>query len=132
MKKIAGLAIALFLGLAIAMPVAAQDDGSAAATAATVLDRLDAGDFEGATEDFNTQMKASLGAIQLAGVQMQIETAGAVQSRSEPTIAQRDGYTVVVYRIQREHAAIEATIAIDGEGKVAGLHFAPVADTTEK
>src|SRR3546814_10223071 len=36
--------------------------------------------------------------------------------------------TVVVVRIHREHADIDATIAVDGDGKVAGLHYAPAAE----
>src|SRR3546814_1669858 len=36
--------------------------------------------------------------------------------------------TVVVIRIHREHADIDATIAVDGDGKVAGLHYAPAAE----
>ena len=43
-------------------------------------------------------------------------------------VSQRDGFTLVVVRIQRALAAIDATVAIDGEGKVAGLHFAPAAN----
>src|SRR3546814_8847482 len=36
--------------------------------------------------------------------------------------------TVVVIRIHRQHADIDATIAVDGDGKVAGLHYAPAAE----
>jgi len=117
--------LALCLGLFALVPAFAQDDSTAIATAAAVLDRMEAGDFEAASGDFNDALKAQISTTQLAGVQMQIESAGPVQSRGEPRLSERDGYTVVVYRIQREHAALDATIAIDGNGKVAGLHFAP-------
>ena len=117
--------LALCLGLFAIAPAFAQEDSAAIATASTVLDQMEAGDFEAASADFNDNLKAQIDTVQLAGVQMQIESAGAVQSRGEPLVSERDGYTVVVYRIQREHAALDATVAIDGDGKVGGLHFAP-------
>lgn len=127
MKLIHRIAIAACIAFAAAAPAIAQQNDDAVATATAVLDKLEAGDYEGATTAFDANMKSKLDAVQLAGVQMQIEAAGAVQSRGEPQVSQRDGFTVVVHRIQREHAAIDATVAIDAEGKVAGLHFAPAA-----
>ncbi|MGH9382075.1 MAG: alpha/beta hydrolase family protein, partial [Thermoanaerobaculia bacterium] len=52
---------------------------------------------------------------------------GAQTGREEPQVSQRSGMTVVVIRIHRELASVDATIAIDGDGKVAGLHYAPAA-----
>lgn len=121
------IALTLCLGLLAFAPALAQDESAAVATAAAVLDRMEAGDFEGASSAFSDELKTHINTTQLAGVQAQIESAGAVQSRGEPLVTERDGHTVVVHRIQREHAALDATVAIDGEGKVAGLHFAPAA-----
>ena len=118
-------AIAMMLALFALLPATAQDAKDPLATAAAVLDHMDAGDFEAASTDFNSNLKGSISAVQLAGVQMQLESAGAVQSRGEAQVSEQQGHTVVAYRIQREHAAIIATIALDSEGKVAGLHFAP-------
>lgn len=120
-------ALALCLGVFAAAPAVAQDDGAAVATATAVLDHMEAGDFDAAGRDFDDTLKAQLDVTQLAGVQAQIEAAGAVQSRGEPLVTQRGGHTVVVHRIQREHAALDATVAIDGNGKVAGLFFTPAA-----
>ncbi|TDK25970.1 DUF3887 domain-containing protein [Luteimonas aestuarii] len=125
MNALRNFTVALCLGLFAIAPAFAQEDSAAIATASAVLDQMEAGDFEAASGDFNDNLKAQIDAVQLAGVQLQIESAGAVQSRGEPLVSERDGFTVVVYRIQREHAAIDATVAIDGDGKVAGLHFAP-------
>lgn len=127
MRAIHGFVLALCLVLTPALPASAQEANDPVATAIAVLDRLDAGEYEAATRDFNAQMKAALGVEQLKGVQQQIEAAGAVASRSEPRVSQQDGFTVVVVRIQRQLAAIDATVAIDGDGKVAGLHFLPAS-----
>lgn len=126
------IALALCLALATA-PALSQDaagdaDARAVALAKAVLDHMEAGDFEGATSDFNAQMQAGLGPRQLADVQGQIEATGPVLARGEPQVLHHDGFTVVVFRIQREQASLEATVAIDGDGKVGGLHFVP-ADT---
>jgi hypothetical protein len=121
------IALALCLGAIAAFPAIAQDDSAAIATATAVLEQMEAGDFEAATREFNDELKAHIDSVQLAGVQLQLESAGAMQSRGEPLISERDGHTVVAFRIQREHAAIDATVAIDGDGKVAGLFFAPAS-----
>lgn len=129
MNRLPRFLAALCLAIAFVVPASAQDAVDPTAAAAAVLDQMEAGDFEAATGDFNDQMKAALSATQLASLQLQIESAGPVQSRGDAQVSSRDGYTVVVHRIQREHAALDATVAIDAEGKVAGLHFAPAADT---
>ena len=127
MERLHRIALAAFLACCAVAPALAQQDDAAVATAIAVLDRLDAGEFEAATTDFNAQMKAALGVDKLAAVRQQLDAAGAVQSRGEPSVSQRDGFTVVGVRIQRALAAIDATIAIDADGKVAGLHFTPAA-----
>lgn len=127
MERLHRIALAALLACFAVVPAFAQQHEAAVATANAVLDRLDAGEFEAATTDFNAQMKAGLGADKLAAVQQQLDSAGAVQSRGEPQVSQRDGFTLVVVRIQRALAALDATVAIDGDGKVAGLHFAPAA-----
>lgn len=118
---------------AFAAPVWAQEPARATPTsvADAVLDHMEAGNFEAAVADFNGPMKQKVGAVQLAGVQQQLESAGALQSRSQPQVSQQQGHTVVVYRMQREHAAIDATIAIDGEGKVGGLHFSAATESAD-
>lgn len=118
---------AMAIGLATLLPATAQaqETREPVAIAAAVLDHMEAGDFDTATVDFNDTLKAQIGSVQLASVQLQLESAGAVKSRGDAQVSERDGFIVVVYRIDREQAALNATIAIDGSGKVAGLHFAP-------
>ena len=131
MTRTLATALAACIGLALLQPVLAQPgagtDAPAIATAGALLDRLEAGDFEAATADFNAQMRSALGPDRLEAVQRQIDAAGELRSRGEPRVSRRDGLTVVVVRIERAHAALDATIAIDGEGRVAGLHFTPAA-----
>ncbi|MCD9028154.1 DUF3887 domain-containing protein [Luteimonas sp. BDR2-5] len=120
-------ALLALLVACFAMPALAADEAEAAATANAILDQLDAGDFDTVTAQFNAQMKAALDRPQLQAVQQQIEAAGPVTSRDPARVAEQDGYTVVMIRVHREQASLDATVAIDNDGKIAGLHFAPVA-----
>lgn len=99
----------------------------AKATATRVLEQLDAGDYAAVTATFDPQMTAALSADALRQVQAQIEAAGPVTSREAPRVTQQQGMTVVVTRVHRAQASLDATVALDAEGRVAGLHFAPVA-----
>jgi len=124
------IAFALGLLLAAALPALAQEpapdpDAGAVALATTVLDRMEAGDFEAVSADFNAQMRAGLDPARLAEVQRQIGQTGPVIERAGPRVLHHDGYTVVVFRIRREQATLDATVAIDGDGLVGGLHFVP-------
>lgn len=126
------IAFVLGLLLAAALPALAQEpatdpDAGAVALATAVLDRMEAGDFEGASAEFNAQMRAGLDPARLAEVQRQIEQTGPVVERAEPRVLHQDGYTVVVFRIRREQATLDATVAVDGDGMVGGLHFVPAA-----
>lgn len=126
------IAFVLGLLLAAALPALAQEpaadpDAAAIALATAVLDRMEAGDFEGVNADFNAQMRAGLDPARLADLQHQIEQTGPVVERTEPRVLHHDGYTVVVFRIRREQATLDATVAIDGDGMVGGLHFVPAA-----
>lgn len=105
--------------------VYAQTAPDAEATSARVLDQLEAGDFAAVTAGFDPQMSAALDADTLRAVQAQIEAAGPVTSRDAPRVSQQAGMTVVVTRIHRAQASLDATVAIDAAGRVAGLHFAP-------
>lgn len=98
-------------------------------TASRVLDQLDAGDYAAVTATFDPQMTAALSADALRQLQTQIETAGPVTSRGAPQVTQQPGMTVVVTRVHRVQASLDVTVALDAEGRVAGLHVAPVAAT---
>ncbi len=126
MRILQAFLLVLLFCLPAAMPAMAAD-GDAVATATRLLDHMEAGEYEAASADFSGQMKAGLGVDQLAAVQQQIASAGAQTGRDEPKVSEQSGMTVVVIRIHRELASVDATIAIDGDGKVAGLHYAPAA-----
>ncbi|MFC3715951.1 alpha/beta fold hydrolase [Luteimonas soli] len=129
MRHLQSLLLMLLLCLPAAMPaMAVEGDADAVAIATRLLDHMQAGEYEAATTDFSPQMKDALGVDKLAAVQAQLAAAGAETGRDEPVVSRQSGMTVVVVRIHREHADIDATIAIDAEGKVAGLHYAPAAE----
>ena len=129
MRYLQSLLLMLLLGLPTAMPaVAAPSQDDAVAVATRLLDHMEAGEYEAASADFSPQMKAALGADKLAAVQQQLAAAGAQTGRDAPMVSEQSGMTVVVVRIHREQASVDATIAVDGDGKVAGLHYAPAAE----
>src|SRR6185312_4698726 len=109
----------------IAPAIAANAAQDPVAMATRLLDHMEAGEYEAATADFSPEMKAALGVDKLAAVQSQMAAAGAEESREAAQVSQQSGMTVIVIRSHRKAASIDATIAIDGNGKVAGLHYAP-------
>lgn len=123
MAALHGLVIAAMLVTGVASGQTVRPDP--VATATRLLDRMDAGDFQAASSDFNAQMKEALDVDKLRSVQAQLNAAGLVEGRDSPTVSERSGTTVVVIRIRRKMAAIDASVAIDSEGKIAGLHYAP-------
>lgn len=128
MRYLPSMLLALLLCLSGLPAFAAVDDAVAVATATRLLDHMEAGEYETATADFSPQMKAALGVDKLAAVQQQLAAAGAETSRDAPKVSAQSGMTVVVVRIHREQASVDATIAIDDGGDVAGLHYAPAAE----
>jgi Protein of unknown function (DUF3887) len=127
--RIRALLLAALLCTTTGSAIAQTAASDAEATATRVLEQLDAGDFAAVTATFDPQMAAALDADALRQVQTQIEAAGPVTSRDAPQVTQQQGMTVVVTRIHRAQASLDATVALDAEGRVAGLHFAPVAAT---
>jgi dienelactone hydrolase len=127
MRYLQSMLLALLLCLPGLPAFAAMDDADAVAIATRLLDHVEAGEYEAATAEFSPQMKAALGADKLASVQQQLAAAGRQTSRDAPKVSTQSGMTVVVVRIHRKQASVDATIAIDGDGKVAGLHYAPAA-----
>jgi len=123
------LLLAALLCATTGSAIAQTATSDAEATATRVLEQLDAGDYAAVTATFDPQMTAALSADALRQVQTQIEAAGPVTSRDAPRVTQQQGMTVVVTRIHRAQASLDATVALDAEGRVAGLHFAPVATT---
>lgn len=105
----------------------AADAADAIATASRFLDRFYAGDYEGAREDFDATMLEGLDAAKLAAVGTQLEGAGPLESRGTPQVSSVQGYQVLVFPLQHEAAAVDGTISIDGEGRIAGVFFTPAS-----
>ncbi len=103
----------------------APASAEALAAANRFLDRFYAGEFEAAREDFDATMRDALSAEQLATVAMQLEGAGPLVSRGTPKTSHMDGYQVLVFPLQHEAAAVDGTISIDGDGRIAGVFFTP-------
>jgi len=128
MHKLQAALLGMVLSMSSTAPAIAADAAQDPVAMATrLLDHMEAGEYEAATADFSPKMKAALGVDKLAAVQAQMAATGAEQSRDAAQLSQQSGMTVVAIRIHRAHADLDATIAIDGHGKVAGLRYTPTA-----
>ncbi len=124
---------ALVALLILSVPICARQAAPPAqanmeATARRLVDAMAAGDFIGATANFNSTMKGALTPAQLESAwQSLITQAGAfkqvVRSRRERV----QQYDVVFVTMRFANADIDAKVAIDSEGKVGGLFFAPAS-----
>jgi uncharacterized protein len=103
----------------------APASAEALATANRFLDRFYAGEFEAAREDFDDTMQDALSAEQLATVATQLQGAGPLQSRGTPRTSHMDGYQVLVFPLQHQAAAVDGTVSIDADGRIAGVFFTP-------
>ena len=130
MASILRLFAAMLLMLSNLLPACANslaaEDLSLIAT--RLLDHMEAGRFAQATDDFNNTMKATLDAAKLEEVQRQLEGAGQVKQRGTAKFSKVSGTSVVTIRIIREAATLDAVVAFDADGKVAGLHFVPATE----
>lgn len=125
-NRIARWMTSLLLALALPMAVVAQD--TAQARAATVIDQLEAGEFDALYGRFNTAMAAQVDAGQLRrGWNGLVAQAGALQSRGEPVHQQQDGHDIVITPLQFERAGINAIVSFDAQGGIAGLMLQPAS-----
>lgn len=96
--------------------------------ASSLVANLDKGDFKAATADFDTTMLANLGADELAKVWQSIGTqAGKLVGHGAPQNAMYQGFVVITLPLRFEQANLDAQVACDAAGKVAGFHLLPVA-----
>lgn len=118
------VSICIVLGLGIGMAHAA--DSPCLATSSRMLDRLDHGDYAGATADFNERMKAALGTDKLARMwPAVVQKFGARGAREQGRLSQVNGYAVVVTPMHYGQNLIDAQVACDADGKVAGFYIRP-------
>ena len=128
--------ILLSILLVITMNTASGAEGNEGATAVKTANALASsireGNFEQATTSFTDEMKAALtpGSLRLAVGQL--SDFGEVTKTDPPEVSVKDGFQIVVIREHRTAGVVDMTVAIDGSGKVAGLHFTPGQDAGTK
>lgn len=126
------LMVVLSMAPLTAIQAASPSPEQASALAERLLDQLEAGEFEAATASFDDALKAALNVEKLREVQQQLNTAGPIKQRDRPKVSSKDGLLVAVIRIRREAATLDMTVAIDANGKIAGLHFLPATQPAAK
>lgn len=115
-----------------AAAVAGQADATRieACTHATtaLVGNLDKGDFKGATADFDATMQANLGADKLGAVWQQVSHQfGALQGHGTPQNMLYQGDVVISLPLRFAHGSINAQVACDAAGKVAGFFLRPAS-----
>ena len=126
MKRIMLLCL---VALVAALPLAAASDGDDPVAIATgFLDRLDAGDFAGAEAMLAPEMAVAVPADKLGALWTSLPAqAGAARGRGEPRVEARDGMQVVTVPLHYAAAALQAVIAVQADGRIAGLFIQPAA-----
>lgn len=116
------IACALVLATLPAIAQVAADD--ARATATRLLDHLDRGEYAQAEAMFSPQMKQAVPAARLEQVWKSLPATG---SRGEARLRTDGAVQVLVVPLTRGGARLDASIAVDGEGRVSGLLVRPGA-----
>jgi Protein of unknown function (DUF3887) len=112
------------LSLGIGMAHAASTDCQAAST--RLLDHLDKGDYAGASTDFNDQMKAAETTDKLGALwQSMPKQLGAPGAREPAQVSAIPNYIVVVTALHYGQGMIDAQVACDADGKIAGFYIRP-------
>lgn len=119
-------AIILVTFMIISGQLSAKDQPiDAAVIAKDLIALVEANKFDEARQRFNPELQKALNSQALSQVQAQMEAAGAAKSITPTKTETRDGMVVVAVRIERTAATVVATVAIDSNGQVAGLHYGP-------
>jgi alpha-beta hydrolase superfamily lysophospholipase len=118
----------LALGLLLLAPTARAQDPAAQAVAQQLLDLLDAGEFAQAEALFTPAMAQAVPAAQLQAVWTALPAqAGQSLGRGTPVVAAQGGGALVDVPLQYAKAQLVARIAVDADGRVAGLMIQPAA-----
>ena len=98
------------------------------ATANTLIDHLEKGDFKTATSNFDATMKANLDAGKLGQFWKQVTSqVGTLQSRGAPQNMMYEGHAVITLPLHFEKGDANAQVACDADGKVAGFFLHPAS-----
>lgn len=105
----------------------AKDQNSAAVAAAQqVMQELVAGQFDKVEVRYDTRMAAALPPGKLASTWPSlIEQVGAFQSITNTQTTKTQGLDVVKLECKFQNAVLDATVAFDSDGRIAGLGFRP-------
>ena len=124
MLKLAA-SICIIFGLGIGLAQATEP--SCQATSSRMLDRLDKGDYAGATADFNDRMKAALSADQLGKIWTAMQQQfGARGAHDQARVSALKEHTAVTTTLHYGNHLIDARVSCDPDGKVAGFHIKPL------
>ena len=105
-------------------PAAVQVDPVAIAT--TLLDRLDAGEYEAVEAGFTAQMAEAVPAAQLRAIWESLpRQAGAATGRGTPRVVAQEDMRIVLVPLHHQKAELVAQVVVDGDGRVAGLMIKP-------
>ncbi|MFY9802699.1 MAG: alpha/beta fold hydrolase [Candidatus Acidiferrales bacterium] len=109
-----------------AAPESNQQNSAAAATAQQIIQELVAGQFEKIEAQYDARMAAALPPGKLAASWPSvIEQEGAFESISNVRTSKVQGLDVVQMECKFQKAVLDATVALDSNGKIAGLGFRP-------
>ncbi len=92
----------------------------------TMIGNLGKGDAKAATMDFDSTMQANLSPDKLAEVWQQVEhQMGKLQGRGTPQNVMYQGHTIITVPLRFEKGALNAQVACDADGKIAGFFLRP-------
>ncbi|MCF7752002.1 alpha/beta fold hydrolase [Bacillus subtilis subsp. subtilis] len=115
--RLRGLTLLLLSALALNAWAATPEQ-----TATQLLDRLQAGEVSAAEAMFTDDMAK---AVPAARLQALWQSLGALGQRDAPQVVARGGLQVVVQRLHFANGVLDAQVAVDAQGRIAGLNFAP-------
>lgn len=92
----------------------------------TLIDKLEAGEYKTATADFDAAMLANLDAGKLGEVWQDLgKQIGKLASRGTPQNVMVQGHTIVTLPLHFAKADLNAQVACDADGKIAGFFLRP-------
>lgn len=112
----------------IAMMAAAQASPSedAVVVATRFLDQLDKDEFNNATGQMTAEAQAAITSQQLQQIWESLpKQLGRFTERGEPIVEESDDLTLVIVPLRYQLATVEAAIAINATGRIAGFHLRP-------
>ena len=119
----------ILLATLIAAPCFAQESASGpspADLAKQIVQKIAAGQFDAVEGQYTPQMSAALPSGRLASAWAGVLTQmGSFDSVAEATTTKVQTIDVVVLACKFEKGLIDVQIALDPQGKLAGIHFAP-------